>query len=131
MYFIIKNINIIKDLVLPLLEIQKINEKIVSEFKKDKNQLILEIGIKDSGRAYIDPNDKDMLKIFNEKLESIIEKHSEELTKYEEEVNQYNLLLKEDLEEEISFRVVSIEDCPETGIDSNSLEMLLKYELIK
>lgn len=131
MYFIIKNLNIVKELVSPLLEIQKINEGIVSEFRKDKNQLILEIGVKDNGRAYIDQNDKEMFSAFSKGLESIISKHSEQLTKYEEEVNQYNLLLKEDLEEELPFRTIAIEDCPETGIESNCLELLLKYELIK
>lgn len=131
-YFVIKNISLLKPHVTPLSEIEEDNKSVLSEFEKERNDLIIKLGKpKDDGKVYIDMKDSEVLKTFNEELKVLADKYSKELSKYEESYKEFVTVLDEELEEEVKFRSISIEDCPEEGINSTQLEFLMEHELIK
>jgi seryl-tRNA synthetase len=131
MYFVIKNINVLKPHIDPLVEIEKSNKEILSDFEKDRNELIVRLGNKNEDGSYsIDKNNEVMFSEFEEEFKKLTEKHKESLNKFEESFKQLSNVLNEDVEEEIKFRTISIEECPEEGIPVETLELLMKHNLI-
>lgn len=129
-YSILKNISILKSIISTLEQIEKENKAILTNFEKDRNDLIIKIGKKDGENIVIDTNDQVMLKSFNDELKEIVEKHKESIEKYEIEYNQFKEILEEEIEDTLIFRSISIEDCPEDNISSEQLELLLNYNII-
>ncbi len=128
-YLVIRNIEIIKSHVTNLTELDKKNKLLLKEFEEERNELISKIGRKEDNRVFIDVNDEEMFKTFNEELVRIADKHKDSLTKYEEQFLILKSILEEEVEE-IEFKRIPIEEFPEEGISSEHIEFLNKYNII-
>jgi hypothetical protein len=131
MYFVVKNLRLLKPHVEPLMEIEKRNKVVLTAFEEDRNKLILDIGKKgENGVVFIDLKDNDMVTLFNKKLQDLMEKHKTALTEFETKTKEYKKVLQEELEEQITFRNIDIEECPIEGISSKQLELLVNLNII-
>lgn len=131
-YFNIKNISLLKSHIEPLEIIEKENKEVLSDFEKERNELIIKLGeAREDGRVYIDTTNDEVVEEFNNGLKDLILKHKESLDEYEKLMNDFSTVLEEELEEEVNFRTIKIEDCPEEGIGSEQLEFLMGLDLIK
>lgn len=130
-YNVLLNIAVLNPIITPINQIENDNKALLSEFETDRNSLIIKIGKKGEGDTVsIDITDEDMLKTFNEGLKEIAEEHKESLEKYEVEYKQYIEILQQEVEDKIEFKTISIDICPENGIDDEQLEVLLKHKVI-
>lgn len=130
-YFVIKNLSLLKNHVTPLSEIETEDRKVLADFEKDRNELIIRIGKpKDNGYAYIDVNDTEMFNLYIEEVKKLTDKHKDSLNKYEELAKQFNVILDEEVEEVLNLRNISIDECPDNGLETPVMEVLLKHNLI-
>lgn len=129
-YCILKNISVIKDTLTILQTIDKENKKVLEDFEKERNALIIKIGKREGDKSVIDLSNPEMVAKFNEELTKIAETHKEALEEFEKLATSYGSLLEEDVEEELKFWKISIDDCPKDGINATQLEILLEHEII-
>jgi seryl-tRNA synthetase len=128
-YLVIRNIEIIKSYVTHLTGLDKENKLLLKEFEEERNELISKIGRKEENKVFIDVNDEEMFKTFNEELNKIAERHKNSLDKFEEQFLILKSILEEEVEE-IEFKKIPIEEFPEEGISSEHIEFLNKYNII-
>lgn len=130
-YGVLRNINALKNHIKALEKLESDIKLLVSEFEEDKNQLIINLGKPDEkGGIYIDQNDKDVMEEFNSEFSKLLEKHKESIENYNTEVTEYQEILEEEVEDEIKFRKININECPEDGITFSELEKLSEFEII-
>lgn len=130
-YFAIKNISVLKSHVDPIMEIDKQNKEVLSGFEKERNELIVKLGKKgEENQVYIDVQDADMVKAFNDGVIEIASKYKEDLSKYEQNIKDFSSVLEEEVEDLPTLRTISIDECPEEGIKGNELEFLIKHNII-
>lgn len=131
-YSILRNLSILESQVKPLLEIEESLKAEISGFDSDRIQLISEIGTpKEDGTIFIDPTNENMFNKFKEEMEKLVEKHKDVLDSYNKKESEFLEILKEPIEGSIEFRKIDIESCPEDGITSEDLELLIKFDIIK
>ncbi|MGV8961786.1 MAG: hypothetical protein ACOH2V_00125 [Candidatus Saccharimonadaceae bacterium] len=131
-YMLLRNIEILKPSLAILAVMETEIKKEVTSFDTARNNLILELGTKrDDQSVSIDPTDTEVMIKFNDALELLVVEHKEELEAYNTKMKEYQELLSEDSEEELTFRFLSIEQFPEDGITIEQLAMLDKFKISK
>lgn len=130
-YTILKNLTALKNHIKDLENAESEIKTIIKDFEEEKNQLIISIGkpIND-GRFYIDQNDEEMMLKFNSEVSKLLKKYEEEIKNYNDEVSEYQEILEEEVEEEIKFRKINLDNCPESEISFSDLEKLNEFEII-
>lgn len=130
-YNILRNMEIIQPFLKPLKILEQELKTMAEPFEQDRNALIIELGhTNPDGTASIDRNDTEVMEIFKERLNSLITVHKEELDKYQTQFEEYQEILQEDIEDPISFRVLSIDKCPDTDITETQLQLLMEFGII-
>ena len=130
-YSVLKNIDLLKPHVTPLMELEQGLKKDLADFETDRNALIWELGVKtEQGGAYMDTTDVETMEVFNKRLQELANKHKEIISEYEIHYKEFLEILDEQLETDINFRKIDIEQCPETGINAYELETLINFDII-
>lgn len=130
-YSVLKNINTLKSQVSALTELEESFKAGISEFDGARNNLIIEIGKrKDDGTVFIDVQDEEMVEEFNKRFGELIEEHKDALDEYNKKMQEFQEILEEDVEEELTFRKIDIDSCPDSGITAEELEKLIDFDII-
>ena len=80
--------------------------------------------------VYIDPNDEEVRNLFNQEMQAIREKHRDSISQYQEEFAKLSEISEQDLEEELVFKVIPIDDFPADGVSIEQLETLVRYNIV-
>ena len=130
-YSVLKNIDLLKPHITPLVELEQTLKAGLAEFEADRNALIWELGVKtEQGGAYMDTTDLEAMDAFSTRLQGLIEKHQESIDAYELRYKEFQEILDEDLEADIKFRKVDIDSCPDSGITAEELKKLIDFDII-
>ena len=130
-YSVLKNIDLLKPHITPLVELEQTLKAGLAEFEADRNALIWELGVKtEQGGAYMDTTDLEAMDAFSTRLQGLIEKHQESIDAYELRYKEFQEILDEELEADIKFRKVDIDSCPDSGITAEELEKLIDFDII-
>lgn len=130
-YSILKNLNTLKLQVSILSELEESFKSGISGFDEARNNLIIEIGKrKDDGTVFIDVQDEEMLEKFNKRFEKLVEEHKEALDEYNKKIQEFQEILEEEVEEELNFRKIDLDSCPDSGITAEELEKLIEFDII-
>lgn len=132
-YTILKNIELLKPNTTVLLELEKTIREHISEFDKEKNQLILKVGKNQDDVTYIDLSDKDMVKLFNKEMEDLKQKYVSELNTFNEKMEEFKGILQEKVENTglLLLKSININDLPEDNISIEELVLLDKFNLVQ
>lgn len=131
-YAVLKNADKIKSSIEILLNIEKEINEAITPYEEDRVALIRRLGKADeSGNISVDLKDELVAREFQEEFQKLLDKHKEILDVYQAKVAEYQEFLSEPLTEEFKFKALSINDFPETGINTEDLELLENYKLIK
>ena len=124
-YGIVKNQKIISDEINILSQIEEDINATIVDFTGDRNELIKEIGKPDgNGSFFIDFEDIEATKKFQEELEVLTEKYKEQIDVYNEKQKDFEKLLEEKVDE-IEFYKMNINDFPCEGISPDMIESLI------
>ena len=130
-YSVLKNIDLLKPHITPLVELEQTLKAGLAEFEADRNALIWELGVKtEQGGAYMDTTDLEAMDAFSTRLQGLIEKHQESIDAYELRYKEFQEILDEELEADIKFRKVDIDSCPDSGITAEELKKLIDFDII-
>ena len=130
-YSVLKNIDLLKSHITPLVELEQTLKAGLAEFEADRNALIWELGVKtEQGGAYMDTTDLEAMDAFSTRLQGLIEKHQESIDAYELRYKEFQEILDEELEADIKFRKVDIDSCPDSGITAEELKKLIDFDII-
>ena len=130
-YSVLKNIDLLKPHITPLVELEQTLKAGLAEFEADRNALIWELGVKtEQGGAYMDTTDLEAMDAFFLCLQGLIEKHQESIDAYELRYKEFQEILDEELEADIKFRKVDIDSCPDSGITAEELKKLIDFDII-
>ena len=130
-YSVLKNIDLLKPHITPLVELEQTLKAGLAEFEADRNALIWELGVKtEQGGAYMDTTDLEAMDAFSTRLQGLIEKHQESIDVYELRYKEFQEILDEELEADIKFRKVDIDSCPDSGITAEELKKLIDFDII-
>ena len=130
-YSVLKNIDLLKPHITPLVELEQTLKAGLAEFEADRNALIWELGVKtEQGGAYMDTTDLEAMDAFSTRLQELIEKHQESIDAYELRYKEFQEILDEELEADIKFRKVDIDSCPDSGITAEELKKLIDFDII-
>ena len=130
-YSVLKNINALKDEISALAEVEKQADEVITDFTKDRNNLILELGKKDDkGNVFIDPKDTETMEEFGKRLTILLDVHKDAVNSYNTKLSEFNEILKEEVEVMPAFRTIPIGQWPEQEISSAQLEKLLEFDII-
>ena len=130
-YSVLKNIDLLKSHITPLVELEQTLKAGLAEFEADRNALIWELGVKtEQGGAYMDTADLEAMDAFSTRLQELIEKHQESIDAYELRYKEFQEILDEELEADIKFRKVDIDSCPDSGITAEELKKLIDFDII-
>lgn len=130
-YSVLKNIDLLKPHITPLVELEQTLKAGLAEFEADRNALIWELGVKtEQGGAYMDTADLEAMDAFSTRLQGLIEKHQESIDAYELRYKEFQEILDEELEADIKFRKVDIDSCPDSGITAEELKKLIDFDII-
>lgn len=130
-YKVLLNVNILRPYVVELELLDSKTKSILAPFEKDRNDLIVRIGKKGEGTVvYIDPSDEEVRDLFNQEMQTIREKHRDSISQYQEEFAKLSEISEQDLEEELVFKVISIDDFPADGVSTEQLETLIRYNIV-
>ena len=130
-YSVLKNIDLLKPHITPLVELEQTLKAGLAEFEADRNALIWEVGVKtEQGGAYMDTTDLEAMDAFSTRLQGLIEKHQESIDAYELRYKEFQEILDEELEADIKFRKVDIDSCPDSGITAEELKKLIDFDII-
>ena len=130
-YSVLKNIDLLKPHITPLVELEQTLKAGLAEFEADRNALIWELGVKtEQGGAYMDTTDLEAMDAFSTRLQELIEKHQESIDVYELRYKEFQEILDEELEADIKFRKVDIDSCPDSGITAEELKKLIDFDII-
>ena len=131
-YAILKNIGILKAQLIALEQIESEVKEILKDFEADRNNLIVELGTSDNAGNYtVDQTDEEVMQLFKEKLETLIEKHKPSIDEYNKKLIEFENLLSEESDEELYFKTISIEDLPDEGLSADQLLKLLEAGIIE
>ena len=131
-YAILKNIGILKAQLIALEQIELEVKEILKDFEADRNNLIVELGTSDNAGNYtVDQTDEEVMQLFKEKLETLIEKHKPSIDEYNKKLIEFENLLSEESDEELYFKTISIEDLPDEGLSADQLLKLLEAGIIE
>jgi len=131
-YAILKNIEVLKPTITPLVTIENDMKKLVSEFEKERNDLILKLGSKSSGdKVFIDMEDKEQVEKFQEGLELLSETYKKDIDSYNQQYAEFVDLKKEQVEEILILHPIQLDLLPLEGISFEILTILQKHNLIK
>lgn len=130
-YSILKNLELIKSHISALEELEKGIKEVLVPFENDRNNLILELGTQDDkGNTYIDQSNKETMELFDTRMQALIEVHKEVIDSYNQKIQDFQDILDEEIETPISFRKVTIEQCPESDITTYQLDKLIQFDII-
>lgn len=130
-YTILKNIEVLKQELSVLKETEKQIEDTISDFTKERNDLILKLGTKDNnGGVRINVEDKETMNTFTEEVKVLVTKHQDKINDYNSKILEFNTILEEQLENDLPFRKISIDNCPDVGISTDQLNKLLEFKII-
>ena len=92
----------------------------------------MELGTSDNAGNYtVDQTDEEVMQLFKEKLETLIEKHKPSIDEYNKKLIEFENLLSEESDEELYFKTISIEDLPDEGLSADQLLKLLEAGIIE
>lgn len=124
-YGIIKNQKIISDEIQILSQIEEGINVAIAGFAEDRNELIRKLGKQNAeGSFFIDFEDLESTKMFQEELEKLTEKHKEQIDLYNEKQKDFEILLQEEVEG-IELYKMNIDDFPSDGISPDMIEYLI------
>jgi hypothetical protein len=130
-FSVLKNIEKLNPTFPVLKKLEKEITEVIVDFEKDRNALIMELGVKrDDNMVYIDPADEETVKKFNERLQELVQTHKESIDKYTAQVEGFKELLRTEIENPIKFNVLNIEEFPEEGVSIEQLRLLTKCGII-
>lgn len=130
-YLVMKNIETLKPSVNILKTLEEDIKKGVADFEKDRNDLIIKLGVPGEGNTvYIDRTDEKAVTSFNQELAELIEKHKDVLDIYEAKFGELQIILDENIDEVFTFRTFSIDDLPSEGISEKQLDLLDKSGML-
>lgn len=131
-YVILKNIEVLRPTITPLVTIENDIKKLVSDFEKERNTLVLDLGTKSQGdKIFIDQEDKEQVKKFQEGIKLLSEKYKEDIDDYNRKYAEYLDLKKEMVEEILILSPIQLDLLPSDGISFEVLSILQKHNLIK
>lgn len=131
-YAILKNIEVLKPTITPLVTIENDMKKLVSEFEKERNNLIIKLGSKSSGdKVFIDMEDKEQVEKFQEGLELLSVTYKKDIDSYNQQYAEFIDLKKEQVEEILILHPIQLDLLPSDGISFEVLSILQKHNLIK
>ena len=129
-YTILRNIDLLKPQIKALKSIEDDYKKILSKFEEGRNNLILRLGTKQSdGSISVSPESEEFEE-FKEEYEKLVEENKESIDTYNAQILEFEKLLNEEPAEEVTFRKISIDLCPEKGLSSENLDNLLSCGII-
>jgi len=130
-YAMMKNSYLLKGQLDALIEVEKTINETIAAFTEARNAIIVELGTKDDkGNVFVDPKDAEVMKSFNERLAVLIEEHKAPLDEYNKKIADFEEIIKEPVEDIITFRQVSIDQVPEEGVAVKDLDLLVKFDII-
>ena len=130
-YKVLLNVNILRPYVVELELLDNKTKSILAPFEKDRNDLIVRIGKKGEGTmVYIDPSDEEVRELFNQEMQTIREKHRDSINEYQKAFTVLAEISEEDIEEELVFKVIPIDDFPADGVSTEQLETLIRYNIV-
>lgn len=130
-YQVLLNVNMLRPYVTELKLLDNKAKSMLAQFEKDRNDLIVRIGKKGEGTmVYIDPNEKEVVELFNQEMQVIREKHRDSINEYQEAFSVLAEISEEDIEEELVFKVIPIDDFPTGGVLTEQLETLIGYNIV-
>ena len=129
-YTILRNIDLLKPQIKALKSIEDDYKKILSKFEEGRNNLILRLGTKQSdGSISVSPESEEFEE-FKKEYEKLVEENKESIDTYNAQILEFEKLLNEEPAEEVTFRKISIDLCPEKGLSSENLDNLLSCGII-
>lgn len=130
-YNVLKNLEILKPLVSPLLDLEKDIKTGLKEFDDERNNLIVKLGTKgEDGNVSIDTKDSELMAEFIKELKELQSNHKESIDTYNTKIKEFQVILNEEVEETLVFKQLSIEQLPENGISIEQLNLLEKSKII-
>jgi DNA-directed RNA polymerase subunit L len=129
-YAIIKNNNKITKEIETLRTIEESVFKIKKPYEEKITEYIQEHGVhEDNGRIYIDENNDDDVKAFEDFVNNTSEENKDLIEKFKSEMEKYQNLLNEEINDEFQFHKIDINDCPD-DLEAKDLEMLMNFSII-
>lgn len=131
-YAVLKNIEILKSNVFVLTNLEGEIKKYLDSFNTDRNNLILKLGNEnENGSVSIDTKNLSVMEEFQLELNKLVETHKLDLETYNSKMIEFQDILNEEIEEELSFKQLSIDVLPEDGISIQQLDLLERFNIIK
>jgi len=128
-YVVAKNKKIIQKEIEVIEEVQTEMNKLISEFSKERNELITKLGEKNENGAYeIKAEDKENINLFIEEESNLKEKYKDNLDSYHEKLDQFEEILQEEIEFDL-YKIKDIEILPDF-ITPEMIEFFMGIELI-
>jgi hypothetical protein len=130
-YTILRNLEILKPFISGLRALEKELKAITEPFEQDRNALIIELGHPNpNGTTSIDVENEDVMAVFRERLNDLIQKHKDELDSYQSQYDDYMTILNEDVEDEIPFKTLTIDQCETVTFTDEQLQLLMDFNII-
>jgi hypothetical protein len=128
-YVVAKNKKIIQKEIEVIEEVQTEMNKLISEFSKERNELITKLGEKNENGTYeIKAEDKENINLFIEEEANLKEKYKDNLDSYHEKLDQFEEILQEEIEFDL-YKIKDIEILPDF-ITPEMIEFFMGIELI-
>lgn len=127
MYFVAKNLGLLKPVIKTLENTRKSVEKILEDFNAERNNLIIELGEDSPEGKKISPDSANW-ETYKSKVEELSKKHEGSIFRYNELLKSYLEDVLSD-EHDVEFRSICLSECPDAGFNG-AMPILVEYELI-
>lgn len=127
MYFVAKNLSILKPIVESLEETQKNITNIIQGFSTKRDELIIKFGEDVPEGKKILPTSENW-EVYIKEIEELTQQYQEDINKYNDQIKLFvESVLSE--EQNLNIRQLSLQDCPE-GDYKDTMPILVEHNLI-
>jgi len=130
-YGIIKNQGYLAKEIEILKKIEEEYDVILTDFNKDRNELIVKHGqVDEQGVTRVSPEDEKKFKAFMKEFKVLEETHKDALVEFNSKLKEYQeSILEEELEETPTFYKIDVDNLPDS-LPSIVLDVLMYFKIV-